>query len=315
MPARWRSGASFSRGRSTRGSGWRAERDGGAKHSRILLMLKLIEMSDWKNKVRFEVVKEVVKFLLPLIFAASLGALGGVSVSAVFEAPAAVWIVLVVVGVTGGMLTGYLLHRRIRKTIPNLPRIPIDFDVVKLKVGYHYTTQHEMVYTKGWTLKASRSNLDRLTDKYLWTGRGEIDVAPVLVSQEYREIGKRSVWTYFDVHFGRVLSRKEVIDVALQWSLTDEEGSAVPFFSATITRPTGELEFELGLPPEAGVTEVLCEKTNGIDSAVTYETETIELDKHGEATWTIKNPKLLHHYVVSWSMAGWGQTGHNKATS
>jgi hypothetical protein len=211
------------------------------------------------------------------------------------------WYLAAIFG-SSGALTFLLLYRRFNRFRPNFPRLDFDFQVLEKEITYEYLDKTHMVYKKRNRIKALKNGLDTYRDKYRWTGRGDIVIKSGIPEQQITETVRKNVWQVYEIRLQRSLNRGDIIETEAIWELEDQANRAVPFFSATIEEPTDLLRFSLILNPSLGVREVTCETSTGIGSGKPFDSFARQLDKHSEASWEIKNPKLLYYYEMKWSM-------------
>lgn len=208
---------------------------------------------------------------------------------------------LVLAGVIVG--AGYWLVSSRDRLVPRYSRLHCDFRILSKEVSYTYIDRTNLQYSRASVLKARRSGVASYTDKFNWSGRGSIRVVSGVPEHTVQQLGQRNIWQIFAIYFGRTLRRGEKISTNTLWRLQDTRGTAAPFFSQSINEPTDVLVFRLRLPAAFDVHRVACTILPTIDSLTQLsntEKELIVRDEYAEAVWTIKKPKLLHCYQMSW---------------
>lgn len=149
-------------------------------------------------------------------------------------------------------------------------------------------------------MKSLKKNLIKYSDKYHWTGVGDIKLIPLIQGQKIIEIGESTIWKLYDVYFGRPIGLGEVIDVDVLWDLFDKEGKAVDFASAIIEEPLEQLIIKVIIPEN-----LLPKHANCVESIIlgghktTIYSQEIFFNKKGEVEWLINKPKLYHTFELS----------------
>jgi hypothetical protein len=195
-----------------------------------------------------------------------------------------------------------VMYRKFGRYRPNFPRLDFDFTTLEREISYEYLDKTHMIYKKRTRIKSLKNGLDTYRDRYRWTGRGKIVIKTGIPEQKVVETARRNVWYLYEIRLQKTLKKGDSIDTEVIWELEDLENKAVPFFSATMEEPTDLLKLNLSLPTSFGVREVTCETSSSIGSRTPFDSFTMALNKHGEVSWEIKNPKLLYHYEIKWTM-------------
>ena len=138
-------------------------------------------------------------------------------------------------------------------------------------------------------------------DKYKWTGQTTPRVTNSIKGQTFTPTERKSVWQFYEVHFGRTLNKGETVDTDLTFDFEDPQHSFVPFISTNIEEPTRQLKLALRVPLALGVTEVICETSSCIGARVPFQTETKQLDRDGYVEWPVPQPKMHHYYELRWA--------------
>ena len=125
--------------------------------------------------------------------------------------------------------------------------------------------------------------------------------------QQVVETTRKNIWRFYEIRLQKTLKKGDIIDTEVIWELEDLENIAVPFISATVEEPTNIIKLNLSIPTTFGVREVTCQISSSIGAEKPFDSFTRPLDKHGEATWEINNPKLLYHYEMKWIKLERGQ--------
>jgi hypothetical protein len=192
----------------------------------------------------------------------------------------------------------WLAWRRIDNFRPHFGRVHCGYRILEKEITYRYLSRTELRYTKTVRLKALR-DMDTFVDKYNWTGQGEIKLSSMVLEHRIIELGTRNIWRMYEVHFGRSLRKNDVIEVAVRWDLKDITHSARPFMSQTVEAPSRSLKFKLEVPEDFGVTKARLTILASIESLSSLKDTDCEL-RNGMVEWTIKKPRLLHCYQLSW---------------
>lgn len=182
-----------------------------------------------------------------------------------------------------------------------VPRPRSDFKLLKKEIIYEYYPDGKtMKYTRKIRLKSLRKDLVKYSDKYHWTGTGDIKISTPIQGQWHAETGRSSLWKLFDVYFGRPLDKDEIENVEVVWDLFDKEGTAVDFASAAVEEPLDQLVIKVILPQNLRPTHANCVESLLLGGfKTTVESHERSFNKKGEVEWIKNKPKLLHTFELS----------------
>jgi hypothetical protein len=243
---------------------------------------------------------EAVRFLIGILLTLVLALFTSELMTGIFASLSELKIYLSIILVLLGIIIFLKLYKRISRYHPNFKRLDYDFRLIKKELTYEYEDINHMVYKKCVVLKALKKDLYFYRDKYSWTGRGAMVIKSGIKEQKIKETEKRGVWQFYEIQFPKTLKKNEEIETEVIWILTDTERQAVPFTSSDIEEPLELLKINIKLPPSLLVEKVTCEETAGIAIKKPYLSEIRNLNRNGEYSWEIKNPKLFHHYEIRW---------------
>lgn len=255
-----------------------------------------------RNELAGHAVWDIIKIIIEVSVVAAGGLLGPKLLALKVPRLAQLTPYLELFCVSGGLLVFFLLYQRFNRLKPKFPRLVVDFLVLEKTITYEYLSTSKMKYSRKLRLKALRNRLVTYSDKYHWTGSGQIKIRSANPSQQVKLSYRKSVWQIYEVRFEKSLNKGDIIDIEIIWDLEDQVGSAVPFFSTTVDEPTDLLRLNLFLEPSLGVNSATWEISSGIGAMTPYDSDVLALNKHGEVSWEIKKPKLLHYYELRWHM-------------
>jgi hypothetical protein len=192
------------------------------------------------------------------------------------------------------------LFRSRTRTLPAFEKLECDFHIIDKEISIRFNSLEDILYTKKMTLKALRNGLDRMPDKYNWTGNGKVEVQSRY--EEHRLVlgDRASVWQMYELKFDRVLNKGDSIDIAIDWKIEDRDKTANSFISTTIHEPTEKLAMKVFFADSFGVRQVICEEKADMGAIRPYSSKILPL-VGGEAAWPVAKPKLLHYYEVRWT--------------
>ena len=192
------------------------------------------------------------------------------------------------------------LRHRFDRLQPRFPRVAAEFRILERRISYTFHSATTATYRRAYKLLALKSGLDRYVDRYRWTGDGVPHPESRNPDHKVKLAERKNLWQCFETIFHRQLSKKEEIEIDVEWNLDDPSGKAVPFFSVTIEEPTDLLIMELCLPLDIKITRVVCEHASHIGARHAYKSEDKTLDRDGKVVWTVERPQLLHYYEMRW---------------
>lgn len=248
-----------------------------------------------------EAVLEILRFSFGFTFTTSVFAIIAQLLSEVVDVLEPIKWPLTALLVSMSGLIFIVLYQRYYRYRPTFPALDFDFRIIEKEISYEYKDKTHITYRKRCLLKSLRDNLDVYYDKYHWTGLGRIDVKSAIKEHQYRETVNKNVWRFYEIRLQKSLKRGEEIETELIFDLEDIDNKAVPFLSATIEEPTDLLLMSISLPHSLGVREATCESSTGIGARRPFLSKTVPIDRNGQVKWSIKEPRLLHHYEVRWS--------------
>jgi hypothetical protein len=255
------------------------------------------------DRVKYDVAKLIVLFAI----SSSGGVVAAQRVTATVDSLRAAGWPVGIASTAIFLLGGYKFLARLDRLRPTYSRIRADFVILRKEVEYTYVSRTEIQYVKRITLKARRHGLDAYMDKFHWSGAGPMTIASLVPEHTIDMLGHRNIWRLYRVSFGRALAKNDVIEIAIRWELKDPHQTAVPFFSQSVNEPTALLTFLLRLPESFSVRRVTATILPTIEFLTPVEAHTEDMkvrNGFAECEWTIKRPKLLHCYQMSWTDPG-----------
>lgn len=201
---------------------------------------------------------------------------------------------------TAILIISIRIYLRNTRFIPVFPRPECDFLILDKEISIRFFSLEDIRYRKKLTLKALRKGLDRYTDKYKWSGTGNVAVQSEHDEHRLELTHRSALWQWYDLYFDHALRKGETIDIGIVWSIEDKDRTAIPFISATVEEPTKSLTMRLFAKEFFGIRQATCEHKATMGSRKPFDTEILKaLD--GEIIWKIKRPKLLHYYEMHWT--------------
>jgi hypothetical protein len=182
----------------------------------------------------------------------------------------------------------------------SLPPIDPDLKIVERHISYKWISHSKLEYRKFFKFKALKNVVDRYSDRWNWTGSGDVKVTSLIHTQSIMNPESQGIWDIFDIKFNESLNKNDVIDSEILWCIENIGEKPNPFCSATIQEPTGLLKFKISFPEDFKIKEVLCEQMHSISSKEVISRIKKNIDRNNEVEWTIEKPELLHHYQVRW---------------
>jgi len=190
----------------------------------------------------------------------------------------------------------YFFRHRYAKNIPQFDATFSDFDVIEKEFTHQYLEKEKIIHTRRWKLKALRNGLDNFKDKFFWTG-GKWEIKCNKEDHRITPNGNINLYEYYIYHFDRVLKKNDIIEIEVEWVLV---GPHKWFMSTPIEEPTERLVLNIIFPLEWNIKKVHKIISTLQASKISDQTE-VEL-KHGNYSWAVKKPKLLHHYELKWAL-------------
>ncbi|HYR21470.1 MAG TPA: hypothetical protein VEP30_00920 [Chthoniobacterales bacterium] len=205
-----------------------------------------------------------------------------------------------------GMLTVAILIIAIKiylanvRKIPVFPKVDFDFLVLDKEISIRFHSLEDIVYRKKMKLKALHNDLGHFTDKYNWTGSGNVRVRSQHDEHRLQLTNRGAVFQWYETHFDRVLKKGETIDIETVWNIEDKSNTATPFISTTIEEPTASLTMRVFGNEFFGIRQATCEHKATMGTHKPYDSDTLQANG-GEVIWDIPHPKLYHYYEMRWT--------------
>lgn len=189
-----------------------------------------------------------------------------------------------------------------RKYIPKFSRVDSDFIIKEMKLTCDIKANNRMCFKKLRVLKARNNNSTSYSDRYRWTGTGEIDIRSGVKGHTLTHEDPRGVFQCYTINFHRAVKKNEIITSEIIMDLLDSEKTAKPFIGVTIEEPTESLELYVKFPEDITIQhrEVVLNMSLYLGAKTPIETKTKTFNEHNICCWKIDSPKLFHHYELRW---------------
>lgn len=185
----------------------------------------------------------------------------------------------------------------------------------KIKHKYHFvesTIKYQLVRKKGESTNklllskrilvcSDSETLDKIDDKFLWTGKviPQTPTGKKSISEIHLAKDKVGVWKYLDVHFNRRIQRNQTIELEYSWPPILDCKSSSPFISVNTDIPTKQITFELDLGKEYAFVPVYLEERRSIDGDDMLSNHNYALDENGKIVIKI-SPRRFRYYILFW---------------
>lgn len=213
---------------------------------------------------------------------------------------------LIIVFASGGAFLCMNARRRVSRTTPYFSSLNSDFLVEEKILIYHYHTKNKMTYTRKLKIKALKDGRTTFYDRYVWTGKGNVNIRTANCNQVYRPTTRMNIWQLYEIQLERTLKKGEGTEFELIWELDDVADVAQPFLATTIHEPTNFLKMQVSLPRNLLHShQAICEvRTHSaiLKSVDSEEKHFEDKDGHAIIEWNKHKPKLLYHYELRWSL-------------
>ncbi len=143
--------------------------------------------------------------------------------------------------------------------------------------------------------------LDRINDKYIWTGKSEAKLphgkANVRSIQKLED--KPGIWKYFEVVFDRRLQKGEKINLSYQWPTIKMCKTSSPFISTLTDVPTKKIIFNINLGSDYAGKKIHIEERRSIDGDNMLDCCEYQLDEKGCKKIPVY-PHRFRYFIVFW---------------
>lgn len=209
-----------------------------------------------------------------------------------------------------GLAVGISVYRIISKpspitesfnVAPPLRFIREDVEIQLKHVVYEYLDQRHMQHRKRFVLRSLRNGVESFADRYLWTGRGKIEVRSRTPGFSIINERRQEFWNVFDVAFPSPLREGDEVDFTVEWDLWDDYGTAVPFLSTLIDSPTKHLVLTVVLPLNLKPSRAFCHDFENYIDTLPVKTFEVPWDPATQSlTYDVADPQSRHKYIIRW---------------
>ena len=172
--------------------------------------------------------------------------------------------------------------------------------VVRTKKSKGITTD-ELDLSREITVQSDIPELDRIKDKYLWTGKSEakIPIGQNNVRSIQQLEDKPGVWKYFEVIFNRRIQKGDQIELKYKWPNIPDCKTASPFISTLTDVPTKQIVFRINLGSKYAKQSIYVEERRSIDGDNLLKHYEYALNESGSIELTF-SPKRFRYFIVFW---------------
>jgi len=261
------------------------------------------KLNRFVESIAVALIKDLVKSLLILVFTSGIFGFAAHFIfdNLLFLSQYSVWFGMVFA--SGAGLISLYIYSRCSERIPKFKNMDFQYKVLHKEYTYEYMSKSSMKFKKYIKLKALVNNLDRIHDRFCWSGCGDINITVQNKDFIYTPTVRRGVYQEYDILFDRKLKKGETIDVCVVFDMEDIYGTADPHMSTTISAPTDYLVLRVIVPKQFGVEKAIAEVLPNSDYYNPFETQMIDFvynESCGEAKWEKQKPSLLHIYSLRW---------------
>ena len=159
-----------------------------------------------------------------------------------------------------------------------------------------------LTVTRAVEVKSNVNGLDRIKDRFLWTGNSEANLPKrgknVVSIHPEDSIG---IWKYFSVNFNQVISKGDMLSVSYTWKNLKDCRSSSPFVSTDTEYETKNILMEIDLGTEYHNREIIIEEYRSIESECPIHSARVQLDDEGRYKWAINKPKRYRYFRARWT--------------
>jgi hypothetical protein len=266
----------------------------------VIVMGKLIKFLE---SIALSLVKDIIKSVLILVFTSGIFGFAAhfISANLLLLSQYSVWAGMVFA--SGAGLISLYIYSRFSERIPKFRNMDFQYKVLLKEYSYEYMSKTNMKFKKYIKIKSLVNNLDRLHDRFCWSGCGNITTRTLNKDFLYTPTVRRGVYQEYDILFDRKLKKGEILEVCVCFDMEDIYGTADPHMSTTISAPTDHLILRVIVPKQFGIEKAIAEVLPNSDYYNPFETQMIDFvynESYGEAKWEKYKPSLLHIYSMRW---------------
>jgi hypothetical protein len=202
------------------------------------------------------------------------------------------------------LISIYLFEKHILYR-PFFPPLDPEYKVLDKEVTYEYLDDIEIVYSRKFIIQALKSGINRIEQRYHWTGSGPKTIECPIPGVHYEDTQTKGIWQFGDIRFDKTLDKNDQQIIEIIFKLRDEGRTAKPHLATFVDVPTRKLIQRVVLPLSFGVAHGYCDINMYKGAIKPYKSSDIDFVKIHErfliAEWVVPNPHLLFEYAIKWS--------------
>jgi len=207
---------------------------------------------------------------------------------------------LLALAIVLSFIIGIFIYERMTRNLPRFDRVNSDVRILEKTISYDYRKSDKIIYRRQYRLKILRNGVDKFTDRYRWSGSGNVDPKSAKPEHTIHHLPEEHFFRFFEIRFNHPFKRKSIVEADVIWELADPLGISHPVISATIYEPTDKLIMQVILPPTGEIPKAAHTSAPEIGAIINVETWEAAFSNGNAEIWPIDKPRLLHYYEVRW---------------
>ncbi|AKA68975.1 hypothetical protein [Clostridium scatologenes] len=244
---------------------------------------------------------DIIKYLIFIVITGITGLATHIVVSNVdYLVPYSIMIAIITAATVG--LFGLFVYKKYSPIYNVYTKTDFKYIFLEKECSYEYIDMHHIIYQKQIKLKVLCKSIDRYYDKYNWTGSDKTKISSANKDHIIILTTKRDSFQQFEVHFGKIYKKGDIINLHLTFELRDNENKANPVISSTIVEPTKHLRLRIKISKNYREGSANAEIFPIIDSRIALDKYEKSFDNNGVIDWEISNPPMLLVYSLRWNI-------------
>ncbi|AKN30271.1 hypothetical protein Ccar_05300 [Clostridium carboxidivorans P7] len=244
---------------------------------------------------------DIIKYLIFIVITGITGLAMHIVVSSVdYLIPYSIIIAIIAAAAMG--LLGLFAYKQYSPIYNVYTKTDFKYIFLEKECFYEYIDMHHIIYQKQIKLKVLCKSIDRYYDKYNWTGSDKTKINSADKDHIIILTTKRDSFQQFEVHFGKIYKKGDIINLHLTFELQDNENKANPVISSTIVEPTKLLRLKIKISENYRKGSANAEIFPIIDSRIALDKCEKSFDNNGVINWEISNPPMLLVYSLRWNV-------------
>ena len=246
------------------------------------------KIKNYKDDIVGNSVYDILKFCFQCIITAIISSSAWHKFLQLFwDSPYLIWGVTIVATIVV-LIVFLLVYKKIRKHKYHIKALKVDFEYQGDKI----------IVTSEITVKALRSNLDCIYNRYTWFPDEKSKVRCLTKGFRIKRLPQKDTSYEYYVDFGHKLKKGETVTYKVRVTNDNLHQHFKHFYSREIIAPVDYMKLTVIVPRSYGFNEIC--RSEIIGSAYSDFSDSKAFDFNGVHIWEIEHPQISYEYKLEW---------------